>query len=34
MHRLPGNAHGCKDPKYWFWAVEASLVGGEAWGLS
>jgi hypothetical protein len=31
---FPGNPNGCKDPKYWFWAAEASLVGGEAWGLS
>jgi len=31
---FPGNPNGCKDPKYWFWAAEASKVGGTAWGLS
>jgi hypothetical protein len=31
---FPGNPNGCKDPKYWFWAAEASTVGGSAWGLS
>ena len=31
---FPGNPNGCKDPKYWFWAAEASLVGGDGWGLS
>ena len=31
---FPGNPTGCKDPKYWFWAAEASKVGGTAWGLS
>ena len=31
---FPGNPNGCKEPKYWFWAAEASKVGGTAWGLS
>jgi hypothetical protein len=31
---FPGNPVGCKDPKYWFWAAEASKVGGTGWGLS
>jgi hypothetical protein len=31
---FPGNPNGCKDPQYWFWAAEASKVGGTAWGLS
>jgi hypothetical protein len=31
---FPNNPNGCKEPKYWFWAAEASKVGGEAWGLS
>ena len=31
---FPDNPNGCKDPKYWFWAAEASKVGGTAWGLS
>jgi hypothetical protein len=31
---FPDNPNGCKEPKYWFWATEASKVGGEAWGLS
>ena len=31
---FPGNPNGCKDPKYWFWTVEASKAGGTAWGLS
>lgn len=31
---FPDNPVGCKDPKYWFWASEASKVGGAAWGLS
>jgi hypothetical protein len=31
---FPNNPVGCKDPKYWFWAAEASKVGGTAWGLS
>lgn len=31
---FPGNPVGCKSPEYWFWAAEASEVGGTAWGLS
>lgn len=31
---FPGNPNGCKAPEYWFWAAEASEVGGTAWGLS
>jgi hypothetical protein len=31
---FPGNPNGCKAPQYWFWAAEASKVGGTAWGLS
>jgi hypothetical protein len=31
---FPGNPVGCKAPEYWFWAAEASKVGGTAWGLS
>ncbi|MBN2344454.1 MAG: DUF1566 domain-containing protein [Deltaproteobacteria bacterium] len=31
---FPGNPVGCKEPQYWFWAAEASEVGGEGWGLS
>jgi hypothetical protein len=31
---FPGNPVGCKAPAYWFWAAEASKVGGTAWGLS
>jgi len=31
---FPGNPNGCKAPEYWFWATEASKVGGTAWGLS
>ena len=31
---FPVNPNGCKEPKYWFWAAEASKVGGTAWGLS
>ncbi len=31
---FPGNPVGCKEPQYWFWAKEASKVGGEGWGLS
>jgi hypothetical protein len=31
---FPGNPNGCKAPEYWFWAAEASKVGGTAWGLS
>jgi hypothetical protein len=33
-HAFPGNPNGCRDPQYWFWAAEASQVGGTAWGLS
>ncbi len=31
---FPDNPVGCKAPAYWFWAAEASEVGGTAWGLS
>lgn len=31
---FPDNPVGCKAPEYWFWAAEASKVGGEGWGLS
>ncbi len=31
---FPGNPVGCRAPEYWFWAAEASRVGGEGWGLS
>ncbi len=31
---FPGNPNGCKAPEYWFWAAEASKIGGTAWGLS
>lgn len=31
---FPDNPSGCKEPQYWFWAAEASAVGGEGWGLS
>ncbi len=31
---FPDNPNGCKKPEFWFWAAEASLVGGEGWGLS
>jgi hypothetical protein len=31
---FPNNPVGCKSPEYWFWAAEASKVGGTAWGLS
>jgi hypothetical protein len=31
---FPNNPNGCKAPEYWFWAAEASKVGGTAWGLS
>ena len=31
---FPDNPVGCKAPEYWFWAAEASAVGGEGWGLS
>lgn len=31
---FPDNPVGCKAPEYWFWAAEASKVGGTAWGLS
>ncbi len=31
---FPDNPVGCRAPEYWFWAAEASKVGGEGWGLS
>ena len=31
---FPDNPDGCREPQYWFWAAEASQVGGVAWGLS
>lgn len=31
---FPDNPEGCREPQYWFWAAEASEVGGEGWGLS
>lgn len=31
---FPDNPVGCREPQYWFWAREASEVGGEGWGLS
>jgi hypothetical protein len=31
---FPDNPVGCREPQYWFWAAEASSVGGTAWGLS
>jgi len=31
---FPDNPNGCREPQYWFWAAEASQVGGTAWGLS
>lgn len=31
---FPDNPVGCKEPQYWFWAAEASQVGGDGWGLS
>jgi hypothetical protein len=31
---FPENPEGCRAPEYWFWAAEASKVGGEGWGLS
>ncbi|MBN2191988.1 MAG: DUF1566 domain-containing protein [Polyangiaceae bacterium] len=31
---FPDNPNGCREPQYWFWAAEASAVGGTAWGLS
>lgn len=31
---FPDNPVGCKAPEYWFWAREASQVGGTGWGLS
>lgn len=31
---FPGNPVGCRAPEYWFWAAEASSVGGDGWGLS
>lgn len=31
---FPDNPVGCKEPQYWFWAAEASKVGGQGWGLS
>ncbi len=31
---FPDNPVGCREPQYWFWASEASEVGGDGWGLS
>ena len=30
---FPGTPNGC-GATFWFWAAEASKVGGQAWGLS
>ena len=31
---FPDNPEGCREPRFWFFAAEASAVGGEGWGLS
>lgn len=31
---FPDNPNGCAEPQYWFWAAEASTLGGTGWGLS
>lgn len=31
---FPTNPNGCQEPQYWFWAAEASTLGGTGWGLS